>query len=217
MGALPKVVMYRVGSLQTEKWSRVVDDEGALKLLKDRSVKLGGSDWAWHERGKLGKTAGSRVASCREMMASARKAKVGSAHILQSSKGELVVRKIHTKPAIMDTSGTPPVDLAHTAIVQKFPKMHSWGICACRSVAGSSTPSQHSYCNAEDWNGSKSDMQALANYLVRNAKKLNVAHVIYNHRIWSAGVGWHAYDGVNPHTDHCHVDFLPSSPGKSCA
>ena len=43
-----------------------------------------------------------------------------------------------------------------------------------------------------------------------NARRLGVMYVIWNTQIWSAssaGRGWQAYTGANPHTDHVHVSL----------
>jgi len=59
---------------------------------------------------------------------------------------------------------------------------------------------------------SKSQGQAIADYLVNNASALGVKYVIWNHQVWEASgkpvAGWHAYTSTsNPHTDHVHVTF----------
>ncbi|MGZ4495445.1 MAG: hypothetical protein ACXVWU_12145 [Nocardioides sp.] len=61
---------------------------------------------------------------------------------------------------------------------------------------------------------------AMASYLVAQAKRLDIAHVIFDKRIWTRGsaseAGWRAYDPGNApgnravleHRDHVHVDVL---------
>lgn len=61
---------------------------------------------------------------------------------------------------------------------------------------------------------------AVAQYLVAHAKRLDVQHVIFDGRIWSAGLrssqGWREYDpgdrpgdrAVLEHRDHVHVDVV---------
>jgi hypothetical protein len=91
-------------------------------------------------------------------------------------------------------------------------KWKAIGIWSKRNIAGSSTPSQHSYGNAIDWHGANGPgdpvMQQLADHLVANSFTYRVQNVIYNKQIWNAAGGWHAYNGKNPHTDHVHVDFV---------
>lgn len=54
----------------------------------------------------------------------------------------------------------------------------------------------------------------IADYVIRDYKRLNVWYVIWNGRQWSDNSGneaayhkWGAYHGDNPHTDHVHVSF----------
>jgi hypothetical protein len=68
---------------------------------------------------------------------------------------------------------------------------------------------------------------AIAHYLVANAERLEVEHVIFDDQIWSAGrsseEGWRAYDpqveadasaetrAILEHRDHVHVDVIEGS------
>lgn len=94
-------------------------------------------------------------------------------------------------------------------------KWSAIGIWSKRNIAGTNTPSQHSYGNAIDWHGAKGIgdpiMQELADYLVDNASKYHIANVIYNRKIWNQPNGWYHYSGQNPHTNHVHVDFKSSN------
>lgn len=129
---------------------------------------------------------------------------------------QLIIRSAIEKPKIIGTDGTNAVDNMHTLVWDRFKgRVSSFGICSCRSIVGSPGEwSQHAYCNAEDIHGTAAVMQAVANFLVHEAGRLNVENVIYNRRIWNAGQGWHAYTGENPHTDHVHVDFHPAGSGN---
>lgn len=65
---------------------------------------------------------------------------------------------------------------------------------------------------------SKSQGQAIADYLQQNASALGVKYIIWNRQVWEANgkpvAGWHAYTSTdNPHTDHVHVTFL-DQPGN---
>lgn len=111
----------------------------------------------------------------------------------------------------------PAVDCLNNVLAQpqfKGKWSNIWGY-ANRSVAGTSTKSEHSYGNALDYVGKKGNldpiMQTLADYLVDNSSELKVKNVIYNYKIWNSPKGWHDYDtsgGKSPHTDHVHVDFI---------
>lgn len=49
---------------------------------------------------------------------------------------------------------------------------------------------------------------ALAGYVLANAKRLNVKYVIWYRQSWNPNRGtWVAYSGDSPHTDHVHVSF----------
>jgi hypothetical protein len=64
---------------------------------------------------------------------------------------------------------------------------------------------------------------AIASYLVAHASRLEIDHVIFDKRIWTAGArseqGWRRYDPGNApgdravleHRDHVHVDVVAGS------
>lgn len=117
------------------------------------------------------------------------------------------------KPAhdvMLTTTLTPEATACkeHVLSIAKFSR-DKWtqiGAIAHRKIANSDAWSQHTFGNALDWHSTPNVMQQLANYLVTNAKKLNIRNVIYNRQIWNLSKGWHSYKG-HPHTDHVHVDF----------
>jgi hypothetical protein len=78
-----------------------------------------------------------------------------------------------------------------------------------RNIAGTSTLSQHAKGLAIDVMiplGPESD--AIFNYFAGPGfGRFHVANVIHNRMIYNAGRGLHPYTGVNPHTDHVHIDF----------
>jgi len=100
-------------------------------------------------------------------------------------------------------------------------KWKAIGIFSNRNIGGTNIKSQHAFGNAIDWHGKKGTndpvMQELADYLVDNASKYNIANVIYNRRAWSLNSGWTTYHGQSPHTDHVHVDFKRSVNTKNIA
>jgi len=112
--------------------------------------------------------------------------------------------------------GTCPLRIWHREIHDSFAPLVSYGIYACKFIAGTRVRSQHSFANAEDVHSSLFDkMQAVADYTVDNAQRLAVHHVLFDHRIWlSESPVWHPLNGGDPHTDHVHVDFLPALSGK---
>lgn len=50
---------------------------------------------------------------------------------------------------------------------------------------------------------------------VRTSNHPALKYVIYNRRIASAGGGWRAYSGANPHTTHVHVSVGQGPDGRS--
>lgn len=62
--------------------------------------------------------------------------------------------------------------------------------------------------------GGKAVGDALAAYVVQNAKALGVKYVIWYRQVWNANDGWHPYTSTsNPHTDHVHVTWY-ATPGS---
>jgi hypothetical protein len=85
------------------------------------------------------------------------------------------------------------------------------GIYNCRSVRGSATTSVHGEGRAFDLGCPVGNtwMQRLCDFLIRYSKELGIQCIIWNRRIWSssyASLGWRAYTGLVPHTDHAHIE-----------
>ncbi|MGH3651539.1 hypothetical protein [Glutamicibacter sp.] len=89
------------------------------------------------------------------------------------------------------------------------------GIYNCRPVRGSnSTTSLHGEGRAMDfglrWYDKIEIFEEFAEQLRLNSKELGIQCIIFNRKIFSGGYknkGWYNYIGVNPHTDHLHVEF----------
>ena len=55
---------------------------------------------------------------------------------------------------------------------------------------------------------------AVANYLVKNANRLQIQYIIWDRTQWSAnGSNDRAYTGPNPHIDHVHVEITEEAAG----
>lgn len=97
------------------------------------------------------------------------------------------------------------------------------GIYNCRPVRGSSSvPSIHGEGRAVDLGlkFARGEFWTLANLLRTHSKELGIQCIIYNRKIWSGGyksTGFQRYTGVNPHTDHLHVEMAWWSAKKSNA
>lgn len=88
------------------------------------------------------------------------------------------------------------------------------GIYNCRSIRGGSTNSLHGEGRAVDfglkWASTRGAFEEFAEQLRLNSAELGIQCIIFNRKIFSGGYankGWHNYTGVNPHTDHLHVEF----------
>lgn len=115
-----------------------------------------------------------------------------------------------TRPA--NTAGNDKIDLLHAAAWRAFPDLESWGICNCRRISGSSSWSQHAWCNAEDLRrdvGGKSDkasMAPVAYWLYANRAKYHIQNIIWRRDP-------KCDDPTNDHCNHIHVDMQPTLRG----
>jgi hypothetical protein len=127
----------------------------------------------------------------------------------------LAIREVLPNPLAAEPPiGTCPLKTWHREVFGQFDDVESWGIYNPRNIAGTSTPSQHAYANAEDVHGSAKEMAEVFEFTWWNGKRLAVAHTIYNHQIWTPGdASPRPYTGSNPHTDHVHTDFNPQIAG----
>lgn len=190
----------------------------ALERLRRRAAREAGP-WVVWTHGKQGRAKFGNLDKA--MDAVKRRAKrerpdyeLDRIYLKSRSTGKVFVLQEAVPLAPKPPVGTCAVVRAHREVYGLWKGLESWGIYNCRAVAGTSTPSQHSYANAEDIHGVVEAMDFVANWLVANAARLKVATVIFNRRIWTAGTGaWRAYGGAHPHDDHVHVDFLPSRRG----
>jgi hypothetical protein len=85
----------------------------------------------------------------------------------------------------------------------------------CRSTTFG-TPSLHGEGRSVDLTANASvpeqarQADSYISWLQSNAIELQVAYIIWNRRQWSwdsRDKGWRPYSGINPHTDHVHVDL----------
>lgn len=188
--------------------------------VRQASVKLGRNDdyqtrkWTGeHHQGEWSNKA-PRSKTLPVFLEMIKASHVGAFFAMRSGDKVIVSRTVEVLMKIVDTTGNDRVDRAFTEILSKWPNIENWGTCACRDIAGSSTWSQHSWCNAIDMNGQDAVMLEISRWLVANADHLSVHTVIYARQAWSRETPyWHYYDGVNPHYDHVHVDFDPQGYG----
>lgn len=89
-------------------------------------------------------------------------------------------------------------------LVAIIPPNLRYEIFSNRPIAGTNTPSEHSYGNAIDIFGSPEAMKRFAARLNTERAQYSIATLCYD------GEGSPGYDHcTTPHTDHIHVDFSP--------
>lgn len=85
---------------------------------------------------------------------------------------------------------------------------YSSGIYNCRDVRGGSTPSVHSEGRAIDLGiRDKAVGDRIAAQLLAAAPSIGLQQIIWNRRSIRPGSTWRSYNGVNPHTDHLHIEL----------
>jgi len=147
---------------------------------------------------------------------------VGSYWLVDTAKDVFLQIRIIEVDVIPDSSGTNPIDVVRYHLYHQFPQLSSYGICSCRRVTGTTSWSQHAYCNAEDYGASFSYMQKSVDWLNQNiggrGEDLPISQLIFNRRIWEPDTGWQYYGGSDPHTGHFHISGLPERTGTpECA
>lgn len=98
--------------------------------------------------------------------------------------------------------------------LETFPTTWNGGICSCRPVGGTSTPSVHGECRAVDlmfptvFGRANLQGHVLVRRLGEHGRRLGIQCIIFDRRIWTAknpnGV---AYTGQHPHLDHAHIEL----------
>ncbi len=130
-------------------------------------------------------------------------ASVGAAWSIRSEKSGLVLttKKKDLNPAVvLDTPGTRAVDIIVGTVVKKFPDIKNLGICNCRYIAGTTTWSQHAWCNAVDFGGPTELLDKAAAYMKRLKDK---GYIPLGTLLWR----------VEGHYNHIHAEGLPKQYG----
>jgi hypothetical protein len=123
-------------------------------------------------------------------------------------------RKVEVDPPVVNTPGTDAIDKIYSWLNGNFKgRWENWGICVCKRISGSSSYSQHAYCNAIDLGGSTANLDAIAKAAVAAAKKGTIP---CDQVIWK---GWeHIHGGsVYDHYDHVHLTGAPQKSGYPTA
>ncbi|GAA0036823.1 ligand-binding protein SH3 [Brevibacterium metallidurans] len=94
----------------------------------------------------------------------------------------------------------------YRAVCAKFPEVKTYG--GRRSGSGTS---DHYTGEAVDIMIAGSTGDRISEYLIKNAKALNVKYVIFEQRIWMPGRGWKSMEdrgsATQNHMDHVHASF----------
>jgi hypothetical protein len=141
---------------------------------------------------------------------------VGDVYRVSAATGAVVfkVREVVEAVKVINTSGNDKADAYWTWIVNTYPQFHPRfaGAYVCKDIAGSSTPSQHSYGNAVDVFFDSMAHQVQVFHDVEAGKApVPVAHAISGARIWEPGQPEHAYSGE--FHAHLHCDFIKQCSG----
>jgi hypothetical protein len=208
-------VRYRLRRLPSGEWSKPLRKADLLALVRKRVGKHPAPYRLKRDDGEWGppRTLDEIIDRLRVVLP---KVPVGTRYRIGADDGATwLLRKVEIDlSCTQDTQGTDAIDRIYCTVVSRWRGVENWGICNCKRVAGSSTWSQHAWCNAWDiHHDSAAVMREIADFLVANAVPLDVAEVIYDGRIWTRDRGWRAYGGVNPHTNHIHVSGYPLKTG----
>lgn len=204
---------YRVGSPRAggeTHFSDPVRIEPALNLIKAEAQRLHAP---YFIKGRKYTRLESVVSRARRELVTHRK--TGSILEIKCARGTIRVRRVEVKPRKMLIWATPSVRRVHRFVLQRYLEAESWGRYSYRSIAGSSSWSQHSYKppNAEDWHLPSTKELVEAGKAVVNQCKGDVAELIVDRKIYTPSQNWHPYSGSCPHRKHFHVSGNPLKRG----
>lgn len=212
---------FRIKKTTSERWSVPLDLEPVLTKWGVLAEKLGGP-FRLRElqtEGAEWSAPANKNTTQKTLKGILSTGKVGEVWATDTAREpHIVVRIVDVKPEIPDSPGTSAIDKVRWYLFTNF-NLESWGLCVCKKIAGSTSYSQHAYCNAEDYHGTATEMSSASLWLARNAAKdiqnFPAAEIIYNRKIWTPPEAWHYYGGINPHTDHIHVSGFPLQSGSN--
>ncbi|MCX5790011.1 MAG: hypothetical protein NTX64_16135 [Elusimicrobia bacterium] len=232
-GANPPPKLYRVGVEGSGTWSQARPLEPTLADVKAR-LKSGGSyrvqiqnetAWGQWQSGAAAldhvdwRLRTRHVGDVLDVDTRDRSGKPGSDILVRIVRQDSKAPKPDDVSAVTGgpvkpakTPGNDAVDLLHAAAWKAFPDLESWGICNCRHIAGSSSWSQHSWCNAEDLHrdikglGYKRSMDPVAEWLHANRSRYGIENIVWRR---DPKCDEPTYD----HCDHIHVDMVPNRKG----
>jgi len=190
----------------------------ALRLAAARRVVWGRGLYTVKEDGDVVGKDLQKPAAVKRFIRVVSNRDIGSTYRIVDAKGNvpIVARAVKVNVLPTDsTNGNRKADAYYNWVVSTFMRYRPSyaGSYVCRRIAGSSSPSQHSYGNAVDFFfDTLSHQDVVADAAVANAGKLGIEHVISRQRVWTKGEGWHTYSGE--YHSHVHVDFDPNFSGS---
>lgn len=141
---------------------------------------------------------------------------VGDVWKIENKDGALFkARQVVEAINIINTNGNDHSDEFWSWVVATYPQYHPRfaGSYVCKDIAGSSTPSQHSYGNAVDiFFDSMTHQVDVFKAVERGDAPVAVAHAISGSRIWEPGSGEQSYGG--DYHSHLHTDYIPQYSGS---
>lgn len=200
--------------LQQSDWSKDISLSSALAVAAKKLVSGKGPFTLTQDGDQVIKD-GSRIKVLRRLRHLLSVGDVGPTYRVRNAKGEVVfvVREVKEAFRVINTNGNKNADLYWSWVVANFSEFHPRfaGGYVCKSISGSSTPSQHSYGNAVDiFFDSIAHQNEVFKAVERGDAPVPIAHAISMKTIWENG-SEHYYSGDTHY--HLHVDFNPQYSG----
>lgn len=202
------MIRYRLGIAGADHQGVPRQFYPSRHALRQRALKHGGPVRVARRGDEYGpkKTVAEGV---RSLYRRIRGGPVGEVYFLRTGDSTIFrVHKIDVAPPVTNTQGNDKIDKIYSAVMDRFDGVLDYGICNCRHIDGSSTWSQHSWCNAWDIGAHTSrEMDAIARFLVANRAEFSIEHVLWQ------GQDQFSHNPVDDHFDHVHVDCAPNGTG----
>lgn len=162
----------------------------------------------------------SRARSLRRLRKALAEGKVGQTFRIRGNAGVGVVfkvREVQEVVDVIDTNGNDHADAFWSWVVATYPQYHPRfaGAYVCKDIAGSSTPSQHSYGNGVDiFFDTLEHQREVFHDVMAGKAPVPVCHAISETNIGGvcpSPVAVHHYDGE--FHAHLHTDYCPQYSG----
>jgi hypothetical protein len=206
-------IRYQAVERTAESWGQPRDMNDTLTVLRERLRNhMGGSfsirEWnsnQWSIKRNLDET----ILRVKDIL---NDTKIGDKYLVKAwSDGfQQKTRTVDINPAAYaDTDGTHAIDIIVGTLNKWYPNTDIGGIYVCRTIAGSSNLSQHSYANAVDVFGTSAEMNNAAWGIYRMAKAgwIPVSQILWDNK--NLFTGNYVYD----HTNHIHFSGDPLMSG----